>query len=104
MNETGQPKQPSLPPDTTAQQDLTHAGQRTVNLKWETTQSGIALMVTAITMLTAAVLAFVHPETQIPTIMSTGFGMVVGFYFARTNHASIGGVGPKPPAKEYEGR
>jgi len=40
---------------------------------------------------------------QIPTIFSTAFGMIVGFYFARTNHAAIGGLGAKPK-QDYEGR
>jgi hypothetical protein len=36
--------------------------------------------------------------------MSVAFGTVVGFYFSRTNHAAIGGVGKKPHDGEYRGR
>ena len=41
---------------------------------------------------------------QVPTIISVAFGMVTGFYFSRTNHAAIGGVGPKPALTQYDGR
>jgi hypothetical protein len=40
----------SLPPTTTVQQDLTHAGQRKVNLIWEYTQELIAIVVVVTTM------------------------------------------------------
>ncbi len=43
-------------------------------------------------------------DEQIPTIMSVAFGTVVGFYFSRTNHSAIGGVGLKPVLDEYKGR
>lgn len=99
-----QPTLPSLPPTTTVQDDITKAGQRKVNLIWEYTQSTIAL-----TLLLASVTIFVyqamHPtlNVQFPPILSNGLFMVLGFYFARTNHAAIGGIGPKPE-QEYKGR
>ena len=93
----------SLSPTTTAQQDITTAGQRKVNLIWEYTQAIIALVVVFCTMIAAIIIIFIKPEIQIPTILSVAFGTVVGFYFSRTNHQAIGGVGPKP-IQPYEGR
>jgi hypothetical protein len=90
-----------LPPKTTAQEDLVTAGQRKVNLIWEYTQSVIALLVVGATMVKAFMTV---SGEQIPTIMAVAFGTVVGFYFSRTNHAAIGGVGPKPVMQTYEGR
>jgi hypothetical protein len=95
-----------LPPDTTSQQDLTTAGQRRVNLIWEYTQAVIALSVVTTTMGTAAYqVLHPKPDVQIPTIIAVAFGTVVGFYFSRTNHAAIGGVGPKTDQTQpYAGR
>ena len=90
----------SLTPTTTAQEDITTAGQRKVNLIWEYTQAIIALMVVISTMVAALKL---DPGQQISTILSMAFGTVVGFYFSRTNHAAIGGIGRKPSEK-YVGR
>jgi hypothetical protein len=92
-----------LPPTTTTQQDLTHEGQRRINLIWERTQATIALFVVFATLGVAGYLAVKDPQFQIPTIFSVAFGTVVGFYFSRTNHAAIGGVGYKPD-QEYRGR
>lgn len=93
---------PSLQARTTFQEDLTTAGQRRVNLIWEYTQAVIALLVVVATML-CGVVAMIYETKQIPTIIGVAFGMVTGFYFSRTNHAAIGGVGPKPN-EEYKGR
>ena len=95
--------QQSLPPKTTEQEDITTAGQRKVNLIWEYTQSCIAVLVVISTMAVGVKLGFDGKGESLPTILSTGFGMVVGFYFSRTNHAAIGGIGPKP-RPPYEGR
>lgn len=92
----------SLPSTTTLQQDLTFAGQRKVNLIWEYTQSGIAITVVFFTMI-AGVYAMIYSK-DIPSIISVAFGMVTGFYFSRTNHAAIGGVGKKPEPLIYQGR
>jgi uncharacterized membrane protein YqgA involved in biofilm formation len=94
--------QQPLAPTTTEQQDITTAGQRKVNLIWEYTQAIIALIVVIATMI-AGLLTVFKPAAQVPTILSVAFGTVVGFYFSRTNHQAIGGVGPKPQQK-YEGR
>jgi hypothetical protein len=90
----------SLPATTTEQEDIVTAGQRKVNLIWEYTQSIIALLVVFTTMIAAIRLS---PGEQISTILSMAFGTVVGFYFSRTNHAAIGGVG-KQPKQDYIGR
>ena len=92
---------PSIPAQTTFQQDLTFAGQRRINLMWERTQSAIALIVVLVTM--TAGLYWMVENLQIPTLMAVAFGTVVGFYFSRTNHAAIGGVGNKPTS-DYVGR
>jgi len=87
--------QPSLAPKTTEQEDITHASQRKVNLIWETTQSAIALM-TVLACVVVAVshgLSMQHPEFP-PTLANTLF-LIIGFYFGRTNHTRVGGVGAK---------
>ena len=88
--------QAPLPPTTTAQEDITKASQRKVNLIWEYTQAFVATVVT---------LSYI--ASQIMGIPSDGLAnacfLIVGFYFSRTNHASIGGIGKKPLA-EYVGR
>jgi len=93
----------SLPPTTTHQEDITTAGQRRVNLIWEYTQAIIALVVVIATMGSGVYMSYTHSMDQLPTIMSVAFGTVVGFYFSRTNHAAIGGIGRKPE-QPYEGR
>lgn len=92
----------SLQATTTEQEDITTAGQRKVNLIWEYTQAIIALLVCICTM--AAGLLVIKNDIQIPTIFAVAFGTVIGFYFSRTNHSAIGGVGRKPDKPKYEGR
>jgi hypothetical protein len=91
----------SVPPTTTAQQDLTTAGQRKVNLIWEYTQAAIAISVIVVSMV-AAVMAMLTGK-EVSAFLSFVCGNVVGFYFSRTNHAAIGGIGSKPQSS-YEGR
>jgi hypothetical protein len=95
--------QPPMPPTTTAQEDITTAGQRRVNLIWEYTQAFIAVIVVAATMGSAMFNVFTKNTMEIPNIIAAAFGIVVGSYFQRTNHMNVGGVGPKP-AQKYEGR
>lgn len=93
----------SLPPTTTAAEDETTQGQRRINLLWEYTQSIIAIAVVG-TTLVIGILGVLH-QVETPTIISVAFGTVIGFYFARTNHQAIGGVGPKADVnQEYKGR
>jgi hypothetical protein len=100
----GVAEQPPLPPKTTAQEDLIHAGQRKVNLVWEYTQAFVAGFVVASNMIVAVAqgLGFAR-EVQFPSILANSLFLVVGFYFSRTNHAAIGGVGAKP-SDTYVGR
>ena len=91
-----------LAPNTTEQQDLTTAGQRKVNLIWEYTQAIIAMVVVTTTMASTLIASW-KADTQVPNLIAVAFGTVVGFYFSRTNHAAIGGVGDKP-SQPYEGR
>jgi len=109
------PEQP-LTPTTTFQQDLTTQGQRTINLIWEKTQSRIALLVVVIgflinSLLVTLVVLF-NKEVSITQLalisiclqfINLTVGIVIGFYFSRTNHAAIGGIGEKP-SQEYKGR
>lgn len=92
------PDQESLQPTTTAQEDLTTAGQRRINLIWEYTQAIIAISVVG-TAMVCVVMSKALPEALIGLVFS-----VVGTYFSRTNYASIGGVGAKPAQPKYEGR
>lgn len=104
------------PPETTAQEDLTTAGQRTINLIWENTQARIALFVVVagmvINSLVILLLIILIREITVVQVALISLclqfinftaGIVIGFYFSRTNHAAIGGIGNKPIQK-YEGR
>lgn len=94
----------SVPPTTTAQEDRTLAGQRKINLIWELTQAGLALIVVASNVGVALYMVTQRiPFTEYPPILSHSLFLIVGAYFSRTNHAAIGGVGAKPIQK-YEGR
>ena len=94
--------QQSVAPTTTTQQDITLAGQRRVNLIWEYTQAFVAIAVVLATM-GSGIYSMVEKLDQIPTIISVAFGTIVGFYFSRTNHQAIGGVGDQP-TQPYIGR
>lgn len=93
MNEK---QEASLKPNTTAQQDLTHAGQRKVNLIWEGTQSLIAVLI-SVAVIYASMTKVLSPE------LTNAFFLIIGFYFSRTNHSNIGGTGIKP-VTDYQGR
>ena len=99
-------RQPSLPPDTTHQEDVTTAGQRRINLIWEYTQAAIALMVVAANVVVGAWHGLGKGgDSDYPFILSSSLFLVIGSYFSRTNHASIGGVGRKPTDSQvYVGR
>jgi len=96
-----------LTPTTTHQEDLTTAGQRKINLIWEVTQAIIAILVTAanvsVGVYEGIVVTTGGAAPPFPVILSSSFFLIVGFYFSRTNHAAIGGVGSKPQSP-YEGR
>lgn len=79
---------------------LTTAGQRTINLLWETTQMKVALSFTWGSLGVAGVLAVLgkwigSADLQLAAVVFL-FGvanLVTGFYFGRTNHQRTGGVG-----------
>lgn len=87
----------SLPPNATEQEALTFAGQRRINLIWEATQASIAIIVT-LALVYVSVVKTVAPE------LNNAFFLIVGFYFGRSNHSSIGGVGVKIDKAPYVGR
>ena len=86
----------SLAPTTTEQEDIVTAGQRRINIIWEITQAIIAIGITG-SIIYCAVAKSTSPE------LTNAFFLIVGFYFSRTNHSAVGGVGPKPNVP-YEGR
>jgi len=76
----------SLTPTTTSEEDLHSKSQRSVNLIWEWTQSfsaGSVVLTTCIAILI---------KHTLPAEWWTILGLVIGFYFGRTNHQSVGGV------------
>lgn len=93
----------SLTPNTTVQQDLTFLGQRKINLIWEYSQASIALIVVICNMIAALFNVLNHKDINVPPVLSSSLFLVIGFYFGRTNHSQIGGVGEKPN-QEYKGR
>lgn len=71
------------------------AGQRAINAIWEVTQAIIALSVTLATLYAAVTLVLKgQPADAAFLLLSNAFFLVIGFYFGRTNHQRIGGVGP----------
>lgn len=86
----------SLPPNTTQEEDTVTAGQRRINILWESTQALVATLVTAV---------FLYCEVKKidSEAIKMAFTLVIGFYFSRTNHSAIGGVG-KQPKQIYTGR
>lgn len=93
------------PPTTTTQQDLTVAGQRRINLIWEFTQAIIAVLIVMAVVVASLFNVFNRLPVEVPTILSTMGGMIIGFYYARTNHQAIGGIGMKANEQQpYVGR
>ena len=90
-------------PTTTLQQDITTESQRKVNLIWEFTQATVAIMVVAANIAVWLRTSFSKSTVPIPEGLSNALFLIVGFYFSRTDHAAIGGIGPKP-SQTYEGR
>ena len=89
---------PSLSATTTHQEDITSAGQRRINLIWEVTQGSIAVLITL-----AVIFAALRSVES--AVLTNAFFLIIGFYFSRTNHTQIGGVGAKPTdSQAYAGR
>jgi hypothetical protein len=106
----------TLAPTTTEAEDKVSEGQRAINRIWEETQSRIALVVVVGGMFVNALLVIsivlLNKEvnvTQLALIsiclqfINLTAGIVIGFYFSRTNHEKTGGTGSKPEAP-YSGR
>lgn len=104
----GKDSQQILAPSTTEEEDRVALGQRNINLIWETTQSKIALISVIssqlINMAVIMVLLFKEGDTKSDVIavitasiaaMNLTVGIIIGFYFSRTNHSAIGGTGKK---------
>lgn len=74
---------------------LMTAGQRRINLLWETTQAVIAILVTAGTLIVSGLLVLKDGEKSATAflLLSNAFFMIVTAYFQRTNHTREGGVG-----------
>lgn len=96
-------------PNTTQEEQSVTAGQRLVNLMWETTQARIAVwtVFSSIALNSLLCLGVILFNIQVtnnqmavislclqPITLTTG--IVIGFYFSRTNHTAIGGTGHKP--------
>jgi len=95
---------PSKPAETTFQQDLVTAGQRRINVIWEVTQAFIACAVVLANMIVGVYNGLTSSQhAEYPVILSSSLFLIVGFYFSRTNHAAIGGVGDKRTTT-YNGR
>lgn len=94
-----------MKPTTTIQEDITTAGQRRINLIWEITQAVIAIVVVAANMFAALYSVIAAGSGDVPVILSSSLFLIIGFYFSRTNHQAIGGIGSKENEKQkYEGR
>jgi hypothetical protein len=98
----------TLAPKTTEEEDIVTAGQRKINLIWETTQSKIALIsvISSQTVNIVVIVALLFKTGKIASetiavitasiaAMNLTVGIIIGFYFSRTNHSAIGGVGKK---------
>lgn len=89
----------NIAPTTTAADDLVTAGQRAINMIWETTQMRVALSVIWAALAVSATLAVAGktlgtPDLQLAAVVFM-FGvanLVTGFYFGRTNHTRQAGV------------
>ncbi len=83
--------QVTLPPRTTAEQNLKTAGQRRINLIWEITQGYIAIAVTTASLIVSSTLVIKGDSSGAAfLLLSNAFFLVIGFYFGRTNHARAG--------------
>lgn len=87
-------------PTTSEEQDRGTAGQRAINLIWETTQRQLALSTIGCSLIVSVVLAIFGSVLNVPKELQIAaavflFGvanLVTGFYFGRTNHQRVGGV------------
>jgi hypothetical protein len=78
--------QEHAPPTSTAEEDRKTAGQRSVNRQWEFWQGFLAVLVIGGFVYTACI------QKESPALAGLA-GSIVTFYYVRTNHTKIGGVG-----------
>ncbi len=86
------------PPTTTAEENRHTAGQRFTSLIWESTQALIAIFVIGTTLYIdgrVALMTDTISQVQSSALMQLNVmaALVTGFYFGRTNHQKVGGVG-----------
>lgn len=95
-----------IEPTTTEQENLTTAGQRKINLIWEYTQAFIAIITVLGNVIVGCFFAFKRiPSGEYPIVLSSSLFLIIGFYFSRSNHSAIGGIGRKPTdIQPYVGR
>lgn len=102
------------PPTTTKEQDTSTASHREINLMWESNQGRISLAVVGTTLVVAAILSLSALRPSITDsqmaiavaafmLLNSLVSGVIGYYFGRTNHEKVGGVGVSP-AERREGR
>lgn len=102
----------TLSPTTTEADDKVTEGQRHISRVWEYSQAFIAIVVTGSTVYVLAKLAIAQDEVTANQLISAMqlnvmTTLILTFYFARTNHVNVGGIGPKPSESttgKYEGR
>lgn len=83
----------NAPSTTTGEEDRKSAGQRGINLLWETTQARIAVSIVAANILYAFVSPFMPTQAkEMAQVLSNALFAVMGFYFGRTNHTSFGNI------------
>jgi len=96
-------KTDNVPSTTTVEQDKHTSSARFNDSIWEFTQSFIALVVVCSVVYANVYLAIIPRMVSTVTEMSNSAlmqlnvlgGIIVGFYFGRTNHARNGGVAPR---------
>jgi cobalamin synthase len=95
VNDAPHPSEPQLVARAEAtESDRVSHGQRRINLIWEITQAVVALAVTGVTLFVSASLALRGDTDEAARLLlSNAFFLVVGFYFGRTNHQRVGGIG-----------
>lgn len=92
VHDVVQPSEKKEAADIHAHEKMT-AGQRLINVIWETTQAIIAIMVTASTLYVAGALALKgEGESAAFLLLSNVFFVVISTYIQRTNHKNTGGV------------
>lgn len=73
-------------------------GQRRVNLIWEYTQALVAILTIGSAMaggMFSMYTSFVAQKAiEVPAIISNAAMVIITFYYMRTNHTKMGGIGP----------